>query len=137
MLGRSGYPAYFLDICVRRFFNRNYDKMLSRHEEGKNYRTAVARLPFLGDMSMQFKKELSVLVEKQTWNRVILRIIDTTWNMAHTYRLKEKQKILMKYGVVCRLKCSCGSSYIEQIRRNFSYDLRNIPARINSRCADT
>ena len=56
MLGCNGYPAYLLDSCVRIFFNRKYDKMLSHHEESKNFRTVVARLPFLGDMSMQFKK---------------------------------------------------------------------------------
>ena len=74
MLGRNGYPAYFLDSSVGRFFNLKYDKMLSHHEEGKNFGTVVARLPFLGDMSIQLKKEASALVEKQTWNRVIVRI---------------------------------------------------------------
>ena len=67
---------------------------------------------------MQLKKELSALVEKQTWNRVILRIIDTTWNIGHNFRLKDKQKTLMKYGVVYKLTCSSGSSYIGQTRRN-------------------
>ena len=56
MLGRNGYPAYFLDSCVRRFFNRKYDKMLSHFEKRKNCRTVIARLSFLGDMSMQLKK---------------------------------------------------------------------------------
>ena len=51
--------------------------MLSHHEESKNCETVVARLPFIGDVSMQLKKELSALVE-QTWNRVILQIIYTT-----------------------------------------------------------
>ena len=32
--------------------------------------------------------------------------------------MKNKQKILMKYGVAYRLTCFCGSSYIEQTRRN-------------------
>ena len=118
MLGRNGYPAYFLDSCVRKFFNRKYDKMLSRLEKCKNCRTVIARLPFLGDMSMQLKKELSALMEKQTWNRVILRIIDTTCSIGHNFRLKDKQKTLMKYGVVYKLTCSCGSSYIGQTRRN-------------------
>ena len=67
---------------------------------------------------MQLKKELSALVEKHTWNRVILRIIDTTWNIGHNFRLKDQQKTLMKYGVVYKLTCSCGSSYIGQTRRN-------------------
>ena len=85
MLGRIGYPrlSFYICSCVRRFFNRKYDKMLSHHKEGKNCRTVVTRLPFLGDMSTQLMKELSALVEKQTWNRVILRIIDTTWNIVH------------------------------------------------------
>ena len=52
MLGRNRYPAYFLDSCVKRFFNRKYDKMLSHHEKRKNSRTVVVQLPFLGDMSM-------------------------------------------------------------------------------------
>ena len=42
--------------AVRIFFNRKYDKMLSYHEESKNCGTVAARLPFLGDMSMQLKK---------------------------------------------------------------------------------
>ena len=100
MLGRYGYPANFKS-CVRRFFNRKCDKMLSHHEKGKNCRIIIARLPFLGDTSVQLKKELSALAEKQTyWNKVILRIIDTTWNIGHNFRLKDKQKTLMKYGVV-------------------------------------
>ena len=69
-------------------------------------------------LSMQLKKELSALVEKHTWNRVILRIIDNTWNIGHNFRLKDQQKTLMKYGVVYKLTCSCGSSYIGQTRRN-------------------
>ena len=58
------------------------------------------------------------LVEKHTWNRVILRIIDTTWNIGHNFRLKDKQKTLMKYGVVYKLTCSFGSNYVGQTRRN-------------------
>ena len=48
--------------------------------------------------------------------RVILRIIDTTWNIGHNFRLKDQQKTLMKCGVVYKLTCSCGSSYIGQTR---------------------
>ena len=46
--------------------------------------------------------------------------IDTTWNIGHIFRvrLKDRQKTLMKYGVVYRLTYSCGSSYIGQTRRN-------------------
>ena len=92
--------------------------MLSHHQERKNCRTVIARLPFLGDMSMQLKKERSALVKKQTWNRVIVRIIDTTWNIGHNFCLKDKQNTLMKYGVVYRLTCSWGSSYTGQTRNN-------------------
>ena len=46
MLGRNGYPAYFLDSCVRRFFNRNYDKLLSHLEKRKNCKTVIAWLSF-------------------------------------------------------------------------------------------
>ena len=58
------------------------------------------------------------VVEKQTWNRVILRIIDTTLNIGQNFRLKDKQKTVIKYGVVCRLTCSCGSRDIRQTGRN-------------------
>ena len=63
MLGRNGCPAYFLDSCVRKFFNRKYDKMLSHHEESTNCGAVVARLPFSDDKAMQLKKELSDMVE--------------------------------------------------------------------------
>ena len=57
-------------------------------------------------------------MEKQTWNQVILRIIDTTWNIRQKFRLKDKQNTLMKYGVVYKLTCFCGSSRIGHSRRN-------------------
>ena len=38
--------------------------------------------------------------------------------MGHNFRLKDKQKTLLKYGVVYKLTCSCGSSYIGQTRCN-------------------
>ena len=41
-----------------------------------------------------------------------------TWHIGHNFRLEDKQKTLMKYGVVYKLTCSCGSSYIGQTRRN-------------------
>ena len=56
--------------------------------------------PFLGDMSMQLKKELSRLSGKSIHGtEFILRIIDNTWNIGHNFRLKDQQKTLMKYGV--------------------------------------
>ena len=90
---------------------------------------------------MQLKKELSALVEKQIWNRVILWIIDTTGNIGHNFRLRDRQKTLqktlMKYEVVYRLTCSCGSNYIRQTRSNLINGLRSISIRINPRCANT
>ena len=41
-----------------------------------------------------------------------------TWNIGRNFRLKDQQKTLMKYGVVYKLTCSCGFSYIGQTRRN-------------------
>ena len=42
----------------------------------------------------------------------------STRNIGHNFRQKDKQNILMKYGVVHRPTCSCGSSYLGQTRRN-------------------
>ena len=118
ILGRNGHPAYFLDSCVRRFFNRKYDKMLSYHEESKNC------------PPWSKSRHGTELFHE-------LLSIDTTWNIGHNFRLKEKQKILMKHGVVYRLTCSCGSSSIGQTSAILSSDLRSIPIRIIPRCADT
>ena len=71
----------------------------------KNCRSAVARLPFSGDTSMQLKKEL----------------VEPSYSTNYRHHLehrKNKQKTLIKYGVVYRLTCSCGSGYIGQTRRN-------------------
>ena len=44
--------------------------------------------------------------------------MDTTWNIGHNFRLKDRQKTLMKYGVAYTLTRFCGSSYIGEARRN-------------------
>ena len=46
MLGRNGYPAYFLDSCVRRFFNRKYDKMLVTLKNVKIVEQLLLGCPF-------------------------------------------------------------------------------------------
>ena len=38
--------------------------------------------------------------------------------LGHNFRPKDRQKTLMKSGVVYRLTCSCGSSHIRKTRCN-------------------
>ena len=50
--------------------------------------------------------------------KILLYIVDTLSKIGENFRFKDNQSLLMKSGIVYKLTCSCGSTYIGQNRRN-------------------
>ena len=123
MLTSNGYPKYFLDRCVREFFNKKFSGGLVKQH--RNYlKTITVRLPFLGEISHHLSKELNTFLRMKTANRINLRVVHTTNKIGNNFWIKDKPKILNKSNVVYKLCCSCGASYIGQTRRNLTTRLK-------------
>ena len=73
---------------------------------------------FLGVLSVQIRNELKSFLHKHTDDKVSLYIVDALLEIGENFRFKDKQPLLMKSGIVYKLTCSCGSTYIGQTRRN-------------------
>ena len=78
----------------------------------------LIRLPFLGALSVQIRNELKFFLHKHTDDKASLYINDALSKIGENFRFKDKQPLLMKSGIVYKLTCSCGSTYIGQTRRN-------------------
>ena len=55
---------------------------------------------------------------KHTDDKTSVYIVDTLFKIKENFRLKNRQTLLMRSGIVCKLIISCGSTYIGQTRRN-------------------
>ena len=75
------------------------------------------KLPYLGNISHNIKKELQQFIKKQLPDSK-LRFIHTTTKLKHCFHTKDPQNHHGRSNVVYRLNCSCGSFYIGQTRRN-------------------
>ena len=119
MLSRNGYPKYVLDKCIREFFNRKFiTKPLRSKKKDPTQKKILIRLSFLGALSVQIRNELKSFLHKHTDDKASLYIVVALSKIGESFRFKDKQPLLMKSGIVHKLTCSCGSTYIGQPRRN-------------------
>ena len=75
------------------------------------------RLPFIHEISPQIEKEINSFFAKLDFEAKFL-LINDTYSLKNVFRHKEQQQILHQYGVVYKISCNCGSSYICQMSRN-------------------
>ena len=54
-------------------------------------------------------------------------IVDALSNIGENFRFEDKQPILMKSGIVYKLTCLCGSTYIGQTWRNLLSRIKEHP----------
>jgi len=72
-----GYPKYFIDKCIRRFFNCKFSRPRKpKSEELPLFKMIMVRLPYLGVLSSQIEKEIGPFLRRQTSGRVKLKVID-------------------------------------------------------------
>ena len=67
---------------------------------------------------MKIRNELKPFLHKHTDDKASLYIVDALSKIGENFHFKDKQPLLMKSGIVYKLTCSCGSTYIGQTRRN-------------------
>ena len=72
----------------------------------------------LNNLSVQIRNKLKSFLHKHMDDKVSLYIVDALSKIGENSRFKDKQPLLMKSGIVYKLTCSCGSTYIGQTRRN-------------------
>ena len=101
------------------FFYRKFTtKPLLSKKKDPTPKKILIRLPFLDASSVQIRNELKSFLHKHTDDRASVYIVDALSKIGENFRLKDKQPLLMKSGIVYKLTCSCGSTYIGQTRRN-------------------
>ena len=78
------------------------------------------RLPYLGNISLQIENEILQHLIKNLSTKSQFRLIHDTHNIGKCFKFKDRQALLHNAGVVYKLNCSCGQSYIGQTHRNLT-----------------
>ena len=125
MLLNNGYPRRFIGYQIRKFMNKKHltqSSCNSFHSQSIPQLHELPRiffkLPYIGEPSIHIEKELKHFFWKKLQDKVQLFIIHVTNKLGQFFNHKQKQSLLLRSNVVYRLKCSCGSCYIGQTRRN-------------------
>ena len=124
LLSKNGCPINFISSQIRKFLNSkhtNNDKIsvLNRNDE-HNIRPIFLYLPFNGNPSIHFEKELKSFFHHKLENKVKLIFIHKTFSIGQMFKCKDPQALLRRSNVIYRLSCSCSNSYIGQTRRNLA-----------------
>ena len=80
----------------------------------------LLRLPYLGNISLQIEKEIRQYLIKNLSTKFRFRLVHDTHNIGKCFKFKDRQALLHNAGVVYKLNCSCGQSYIGQTHRNLA-----------------
>ena len=69
---------------------------------------------------MKIEKEIQQYLIKNLSTKFRFRLVHDTHNIGKSFKIKDRQAILHNAGVVYKLNCSCGKSYIGQTHRNLA-----------------
>ena len=74
--------------------------------------------------SNHIPKEINAFFKKANLDCKLI-LINTTFNIGKLFQYKDRQEKLQKYGVVYKLKCTCGSTYIGQTKKKLLTRLKD------------
>ena len=125
MLEKNGSPTGFLNQQIRIFFNKMHEKVKTPEVvEKPNTKNktrpifSILKLPYIGDMSHQIEKEIRQYLFKKLSQKSKFGMVHETTTIGQKFRYKDRQTLLHSSGVVYKLNCSCGQSYVGQTKRN-------------------
>ena len=92
--------------------------MLEKDTESKTRPIlSILTLPYIGDMSHQIEKEIRQYLFKKLSQKSKFVMVHETTTIDQKFRYKDRQTLLHSSGVVYKLNCSCGQSYIGQTKK--------------------
>jgi len=119
MLIRNGYPKAYIDRCIMKYLNKKHETSVNSFTITPPMTTTInMRLPYLGEISYEIRREMQRLVHRYAIIPFQFRFIDETNKLKKSFTYKDKQNHLRSSSVVYKLTCTCGSNYIGQTRRN-------------------
>ena len=82
------------------------------------------KLSYIKEVSGHIPKEIKGFLKKLEF-KVTFILINKTFNLKRLFAFKEHQNKIHRSSVVCRITCSCKSTYIGQASRNLITRLKN------------
>ena len=131
ILKRNGYSLRYIDKQIRLFFNKRHEPtIIQKYDTSNNCESMKTleskeiflflRLPYLGNISLQIEKEIPWYLIKNLSTKFRFRLVHDTHNIGKCFKFKDRQALLHNAGIVYKLNCSCGQSYIGQTHGNLA-----------------
>ena len=123
---KNDYPTGFLNQQIRIFFNKMHKRVktpeVEERPDTKNKTRpilSILKLPYIGDMPHQIEKEIwQFLFKKLSQKSKFVTVRETAATIGQKFRYKNRQILLHSSGVVYKLNCLYGQSYIGQTKKN-------------------
>ena len=115
---KNGYPASFIDKCIKKFIDKLYTPKHSVATVSKKELLLV--LPYLGKMSLQNRTQLCKLVRDCFPFCKVNFVFKTTVRLSNFFKYKDKIcKDLCSGGVYKFACCGCNATYYGKTKRHF------------------
>lgn len=115
----NGYPKAFFDKAFQKFTDKqNCDVLPTRDENEDELKTVNLTIPFLGEPSKKFAKQM-IFLFKSTYNIKVLPVFTST-KVGDFFSLKSRTPFSYSANVVYQFNClrDAGCSYIGQTKRH-------------------
>ena len=128
---QNGYPLRYNDKQIRIFFNKRHKSPITKKyvtsNDCESLKTSESKkislfpqLPYPDNISLQIEKEIRQYLIKNLSTKFRFRLVHDPHNIGKCFKFKDRQALLHNAGVVYKLNCSCGQSYIGQTHRNLT-----------------
>ena len=115
---RNGYPANFIDVCIKRYLNQVFiDKKIYALAPKKEL---VCVLPFIGKKSLQLRSKLVKSVQNNLSFCHLKVVFQSPYKLHTLFRFKDTLNKKIRSYLVYRYSCSsCNATYYGKTYRHF------------------
>ena len=115
---KNGYPASFIDKCIKTFLDKLYTPKRSVATVSK--KELLLLLPYLGKLSLQTRTQLSKLARDCLPFCKVNFVFKTTVRLSNFFKYKDKICKDLCSGVVYKFACGgCNATYYGKTKRHF------------------
>ena len=124
VLAANGYPLNFVESCIKRFLDKQYNNKDSEPVYGPEKKLVVLSLPYIGLNSFKVNRQLKRMTSAVTpW--INLRVVfKPTFRLSRLSKLKSAFPLISRSRVVYKVNCAeCDAFYVGKTDRRLKQRL--------------
>ena len=117
---KNDYPSYFLDKCIKLFFDKVFCKKSTEDNFDVPRKVVCINVPFMGTDSLKLRSKLTGIVRDYFPMCKVKIILNSGCRLGNFFRFKDKVPLNVRSLILYKFSCGgCNSAYLGKSKRHY------------------